>query len=396
MRTMPALAVSVLALASCTGPSVVETTLLEQEPPSDGRIVVVDDSGNVVTLDPDGSDRVELTDDGGTTRYFQPVWSPTERKLAWGVADPQDGFGVATAFDDGSSRGHVEVAAFPFYLNWSPDGARIGILRTGSSGGDLDFELIDTEAGTASIVDSGSPFYFSWSPDSDAVVVHSGGDRLQIFDESASPTDIGPTTSNYLSPRWTDDGILYLGPDGVTLRDRGGATSLLVEVEGFVSINPNPQGSLIAVHSQTRQDGLTVSLQALGLAEPNTVSIVDVASGEVDVATRDLSLGSFWSPDGASLLLLTVNVEERAVDVEVWSEGETETLVTMDLTSSLVSEALAFFDQYAQSWQMWSPDSGAVVLPGAIDGDSGIWVIPVGDGEPANVSDGQWAAWSHG
>jgi hypothetical protein len=45
---------------------------------------------------------------------------------------------------------------------------------------------------------------------------------------------------------------------------------------------------------------------------------------------------------------------------------------------------------------MWSPGSDAIVLPGTIEEDDGIWVIPVDGSEPVNISDGDWAAWSYG
>jgi hypothetical protein len=60
----------------------------------------------------------------------------------------------------------------------------------------------------------------------------------------------------------------------------------------------------------------------------------------------------------------------------------------------LITDVLRFFDQYGQSLQLWSPDSAAYVLPGAIDEETGIWVHTIAGGEPVNVAGGSWAAWS--
>jgi hypothetical protein len=381
-----------MAITACTSGDV-EDTSPSPDAPSPGRIVVLDSKGNIVTLDPDGGNRVEITDDGESTRYFQPIWSPDSLTLAWGVAG-SEGFAVGIADDDGSDRRLVATSGFPFYLNWSPDGKQIGILH-GGSGRTFDFEVVDPAAESSATLDSGSPYYFSWSPGSDAVVVHVGGDRLEIFDESANPTDIGPASPRFFAPRWTPTGIFYLGPDGVTRRTDDGERDLLSDASGFISINPNPQGSLVAIHNLSGQGGVTVGFEAQEEGGPNSVSILDVESGEIAIVATGLSVGSFWSPTGNRLLILAVNAEVRAIDLVVWEAGETRTLSTIEVPDSLITEALAFFDQYAQSWQMWSPDSNAIVLPGTIGDAAGIWVVAVDGADPLNISDGEWAAWSH-
>jgi hypothetical protein len=314
--------------------------------------------------------------------------------LAWGVAD-SDGFAVGIAADDGSDRRRVEMAGFPFYLSWSPDGEQIGTLH-GGSGGTLAFEVVDPVAESSMTVDTGSPYYFSWSPESDALVVHVDGDRLEIFDESANPTDIGPTSPSFSAPHWTPTGIFYLGPDGVTLRADDGELDVLSDASGFVGINPNPQGSLVAIHSLSDQGGMTVGLEAQEEGDPNAVSIFDLESGEIHTVATGLSVGSFWSPAGTHLLILEVNANAGAVDLVVWEAGATRTLATIEVPGSLITEALAFFDQYAQSWQMWSPDSNAIVLPGSIGDAAGIWVVGIDGADPLKIADGEWAAWSHG
>ncbi len=356
---------------------------------------MLDTEGDVVTMDPDGSDRISITDNGDSATYFQPVWSPDSPTVAWSVSD-ETGFAVMTASDDGADRRRIDVSGFPFYINWSPDGEQIGILYAGT-GGTFDLGLVSPEAGRTSQLDSGSPYYFSWSPDSEAVVVHVDGDRLEIFDESATPTDIGPTSPRFFAPRWVSSGIFYLAPEGVTLRANDGSTIVFAAPpSGQVSINPNAQGSLVAVHSLGGTGGMTVGLGPTAVDEPHTVSIIDTESGASEVVSTTLSVGSFWSPDGARLLVLEVNADERAVDVVVWEAGETRLLTTIEIPGSLITEALAFFDQYAQSWRMWSPGSDSIVLPGVIEEGEGIWVIPVDGGDPINISDGEWAAWSYG
>ena len=78
----------------------------------------------------------------------------------------------------------------------------------------------------------------------------------------------------------------------------------------------------------------------------------------------------------------------------VWQAGSTTELSTMSPDPAFVADVLRFFDQYGQSLQLWSPDSAAFALPGAIDDDRGIWVHLVAGGDPVNVHDGSWVSWS--
>lgn len=399
MRRLLLMTLALLLIgAACSSSDLISGDIITTAPagPSDpGRLAVLDDDGNVLTMDPDGSNRVEITDDGDTVRYFQPVWSPASQTLAWGQ-EGSSGFAVGMARVDGSDRTEVAVSGFPFYLNWSPDGERIGVLHNAADGA-IDFELVDVADSAAGVVDSGVPYYFSWSPDGDALVVHVDGDRIEILDESSGPTDLGETTSNYYSPRWTTQGIFFLSPDGLTVRTPDLEERVLATAQGFVSINPNPKGTRVAVHILSDQPGgVTVGLTAQEQAEINAVSILDVESGELEVASEQLSIGSFWSPDGEKLLILSLSSLEGEVDIVLWEGAEAAVVATMQLPDSLVREALAFFDQYAQSWQIWSPDSSAFVLPGTREGESGIWVIPADGSDPIRVGDGDWAAWSHG
>jgi hypothetical protein len=107
------------------------------------------------------------------------------------------------------------------------------------------------------------------------------------------------------------------------------------------------------------------------------------------------SIGLFWAPDGESLLVLApVDAAAAELDVLVWRVEEVTLLSRVSPHPSLVTDVLRFFDQYGQSLQLWSPDSAAFALPGAIDGETGIWVHTVGGGDPVNVADGSWVSWS--
>ncbi len=391
---IPVLLVLMALIAACTSarddpPTTADAAAGE----SNGRIVVLNDEGDIRTMDPDGSNPIEITTDGSSVQHFQPVWSPLSRVVAWGQGGDQ-GFAVGLRNEDRTDSVMVPVEGFPFYLNWSPDEMRIGVLHSGVNGS-VDFEIVDVADASAGVVDSGSPYYFSWSPDGDALVVHVAGDRLEIIDESASSESVTEVTPNFLAPQWTPKGIFYFGAGGLTLRIGPDDEKVLIDAEGFVSINPNPDASLVALHVLNGEvPGLTVSFTSQEIAETNAISIVEVESGVVEVISGQIPVGSFWSPDGKQLLVLSLNGNPGLIDLMVWNDGDLEMVDTIELPPSIVTQVLPFLDQYTQSLQVWSPDSKSFVLPATRDGVSGIWVFDGAGAEPVRIGDGTWASWS--
>ena len=288
------------------------------------------------------------------------------------------------------------MSNLPFYIYWAPDGSRIAALHNAAEVG-LQFELVDVDDSSSSVVDSGAPYYFSWSPDATRLVTHVGGDRLGILAPGSETIDLGSTAIGYQAPHWTPAGIFFLDVDGLRIRDVDANSRLLAMVPGPIAFVANPQGTMVAVQAFAENGlGQTAALQQSPTIPSNVIVVIDVATGEIETATDGPGIGFFWSPDGRSLLTLDPGGAVGEVDISTWVEGETRPLVTVMPPVSFFREFLQFFDQYAQSHQLWAPDSSAVALAGAIDGESGIWVIPVDGSDPRLVSEGTWVAWSNG
>jgi hypothetical protein len=388
--------------SASTGPEDSEASTTEALPTDvadlPGRLVIVDDAGDVVLIDPDGSNPVPLTDDGGDVAgYRQPSFSPVADIVVWSEVNA-DGSGLGWSDSDGA-RTSVPMAAPPFFIFWSPDGSGIGVLHN-SPLGTIDFELVDVGDVTSEVVAQGSPFYFSWSPDSSQVVAHVQGDLFGTIDLAGEGSDLGETAPGYQAPHWIPDGILHLADEGLELRQPGGDGRIVATVPGPISFVANRQGSHIAIQSFLDADeetppGVNVAITETPSVPGNEVVVLDIASGEMTEVVDSPSIGLFWSPDGESLLLL-VPVEGGAaeLDVLVWSDDQVTEMSRISPHPSLITDVLRFFDQYGQSLQLWSPDSAAFVLPGAIDEETGIWVHTIAGGEPVNVAGGSWAAWS--
>jgi hypothetical protein len=398
------------AIVACTGQSGTtssradETTTGATTPlPTDvsdlpGRLVVVDDDGNIITIDPDGSDSAAITADGGEAAgYRQPSFSPVSDTLVWSEIDAE-GSGLGSSDGQGDNRASVPMTAPPFFIYWSPDGAGIGVLHN-SLGGTIDLELVDVDAATSEVVASGSPFYFSWSPDSSQVAAHVQSEFFGTIGLDGEGVDLGATADGYQAPHWIPAGILHLSDDGLELRQLGGEIRLLATVPGPIAFVANRQGTRVAVQSFVEEEtppGVNAAITETPAIPSNTVVVIDVESGEMSDVVASTSIGLFWSPDGESLLVLDPDDGGAAeLATIVWRAGETTELSTFSPHPAFVTDVLRFFDQYGQSLQLWSPDSAAFALPGAIDDDPGIWIHLLAGREPVNVHDGSWVSWSN-
>ncbi|HEU5113184.1 MAG TPA: hypothetical protein VFU96_07675, partial [Acidimicrobiia bacterium] len=244
----------------------------------------------------------------------------------------------------------------------------------------------------------GSPFYFSWSPDSSQVAAHVQSQFFGTIALDGEGADLGATDPGYQAPHWIPAGILHLSADGLELRQVDGEARLLATVPGPIAFVANRQGTSVAVQSFVEEEtppGVNAAVTETPAIPSNTVVVIDIESGEMSEVIASTSIGLFWSPDGESLLVLNPD-EGGAPELTtlVWRDGSTTELSPMSPDPAFVADVLRFFDQYGQSLQLWSPDSAAFALPGAIAGDSGIWVHLVAGGDPVNVHEGSWVSWS--
>jgi TolB protein len=386
--TVWALALLLLFVA-CTEDSETTTTL-EHGP---GRLVVLDSTGDVVVLDPDGANDSPVTEDAAEhVIYTQPVWSPDGSVLAWGQAT-EDGFAVAIQDPKSETRTLVETSNLPFYTYWSPDGETIGVLHNGTAG--VDFRMVDVSEGTSRTVDSASPYYFSWSPSGDRVVTHAGEDRVEEITTDGNRRRLEPTSPDYLAPQWTPHGVFHVVGNELMLEDGAGGRVPIATVSGFTTFVANPQGTIVALQTTGDNTAIPIALADEPTMPVGGVMAVDVETGSVESVTHGPSAGFFWSPDGESLLVMRPG--SVGIAPLVWTRsGSSRDFTAYRPPANIVRNTLPFFPQYAQSIDFWSPDSSQFTFAGDIDGDQGIWVQDVDQDLPQKVSDGTWVAWSAG
>lgn len=361
-----------------------------------GRLAVVGPAGNIVVMDPDGSNEQAMTTDAGSEAFYaQPVWAPDSTRLAWGQVTPT-GFSVGIGELATGVTTSVPMENFPFFIHWSPDGAHLGVLRNGTTG--VELEMIDFAAASSSVVDTGRPYYFSWSPPGDRLVAHAGARRFLTVSPDGEQKGLGDTDPGYLAPQWTPAGIFHVVEGVLVLESEEGSRSPVVAVPGAVNFVASDDGSHVALQSPAGGNGaVSVSSHGLELVPPGVVAVVAATSGEVEVVGRRPALGFFWSPNGRSLLVLEVAPDRRAVVPRVWQvEGETREYPAFLPVPQMFRDFYPFFPQYAQSVSLWSSDSSAFAFAGAVGLNSGVWVQELDRDEPHRVSRGTWVAWSPG
>jgi TolB protein len=381
---------------------------------SPGRIVVLADDGNILTLRADGSDLRALTADASADRiYRQPAWSPSGERVAWAEI-VTDGTRLSTALRtariDGGGATSADAESYPpFYIHWSPEGNRLAYLSNWTRG--LALRMVNVAAGGSQAVTlgQGQPFYFDWAPSERRMLTHVGGERLSLLSLDGTETRLSGVSGLFGAPQWSADGerllfavrdgegqrLILAGADGQHQRD-------VLPFDGQLSFSLSPDGRKIAY---------AITTQPVSAASFGPLSVIDLATGESTHVSTHPALGYFWSPDSRSLIYLlpadtgpqapraalaAAADEELWLRWHLWNGTNSRELARFAPSATFLIDYLRFFDQYARSMTPWSPDSHAFVYAGSgEDGRTGIWVQPIIDDiSPVRISDGTYAAWS--
>lgn len=344
-----------------------------------GRLAVVDNRGSVVVMAPDGTDRHTLATVDDATGYRQPTWAPTGGRLAYAELSAGAAF-VTTNGVDGVER-RYRTADLPFYFYWSPDARHLAFLHNSPEG--LTFELVeDADGASPRIVALGAPFYFSWEPGGADLAVHVSDGPLEMIRGVAAGGEIeslDQPVGSFSAPHWTPAGIGYVTDADAehelrTLSPDGDSVVLAVAELPF-RFNFSPDGSQVAVLVGGETTGVDASFGGPPRLLPGTMYVINVATGEPRRLDVDRAVAFFWAPDSTKLIVLSVNGERNGVRWSLWrQDGSMHRFEDFRIAPPFINELLPFFDQYAQSLQLWAPDSSAFAYPGIHSARGGIWV----------------------
>jgi TolB protein len=398
-------------------PSPAPATTAPTAAPTAAATVPLGAAGSVVVLDTDlslsivGSDgrssRLASADEG---TFAFPAWSPDGSRIAAIRSAPTER--TILRFDIGSDGATAigeptvllrSADILPFYLSWSPDGRSLSYLASEADRLSLRIAPADGSApadGTApgSVVGSGSPFYYDWIG-SDRMLAHVGTGPGALLGEigldgSADDPVLGPP-GEFRSAVVSPDGSLVsfvrvddAGTAAVVVAGRDGSDAQSVPVFGAAAVTFDPTG---------------VDVATIGPIEPlatpvGPLRLVERASGSTRTLLDEVVLGFWWSPDGQTIAALTARPSDSASQVHVVfvdvASGEIRSERQVSPGRLFIDQVLGFFDQYALSHRLWSPDSHAFVLP-IVDADGRTQVaVMARDGSDPVLLPGHAAFWS--
>jgi TolB protein len=392
---------------------------------TEGLIAYVDLDGGLALLDPESGATRSVGPVGARSAF--PVWSNDGNRFAAIVADQA---GVRVDVVDVANGGqaatvHREPGRSPIYLGWAPDDRLLSVL-VGLPTGGLALDLVDPAGGAVvRTLAEGAPFYWSWSRTGRALLVHLdvGGPRALAGVTSVDAFDVRaplPDPVGFQSPALSGD-------------DRYVAYARREPVGRSVVVRPNPERPDVAADPVVlafrgtaalawRPGRAQLAVQRSTEPSPHPfgpVDLIDAETGAVRRLTDDVVIASFWSPDGRRLATLsfvggggarTVQASAataRHVALPVQAPRTTLALKVIDVDAGtvqplgvftpsplFVAQYLPFFDQYARSHRLWSPDSEALVFP-ALDDDGVPTLVRFGvDGDARPLVPGDLPAWN--
>ena len=398
--------------------------------PMVNRIGYIDNSGDLRLVNPDGTGDERLT--GGVQAgllaqtlergesFSWPTWSPDGRSLAVSRVsiagrNPDlsvqlfnlDTGGMLSAFQNEVPAPVADGAAH--YIYWSPDGRYLTVLAPTTEGLALFVRDYRGNDAAESLV-TGAPLYYHWGSDSGVVAVH-GGDRLLVREPApdGARVDLQVNATGFRAPALSPDGtqLAYAATEGevhgVFVRSLGAPPfnevrqpRLLAETRAQTAFAWSPDGSTLAVSEQASP----------GSPLFGRLSLLSADGSSSSVLVEEDHLAFFWSPEGDRIAWVGVDPATREMELSLSpvGGGEPRRLFRFSPTGEFFTH-LSFFDQYAYSHSLWSPDGSALVVAGNEGPESGrrngsgpsggqIYVVDAGTGESHRIASGRMAVWS--
>jgi len=391
------------------------------------RLVYVGTGSNIFTLAPTEGQVRQLTwnweeehesrADAAHLIHAWPAWSRDGSRVAYfglrETEEPQLEASLYVVTADGIES--WELAGLsggrPIYGNWSPTAEIFAaLIQRGDRRLSLEVASLSSPGKTTPLI-GGAPLFWSWSPHGDLLAAHVGGSRQAAADARVLVLDVtsgkivrevSDHPGEFRVPAWSpqDDLLAYVeqGTDGrgtLFLYDvKTGEKGPVAVTSGATATLWSADGRFLAFGSTTRPGSLLFS----------QIRVLDLTTGRVSLLLDEPVTGFFWSPQGDTLLCLSVDAQRSHLR---WHSLSRENGKTSELARFLPSREqtfiLSFFDQYAHSHPPLAPDGNSLAFAGYLVGDtqldtstqSQIYVLPLDQSREARpVASGQFVCWN--
>ena len=407
------------------------------------RIAYTGADGNIFTINSDGTNsrRLTTTDlrvgpgghimaQGSESQVFYawPTWSPDNTLLAASrvtvdgaavsfsleVVDTVTGIG-SRIYDNEPETAPIAQGT-PHYILWSPDSRHLTFIAAKPTELVLFISTPDGPHGATRLIGE-APIYFSWSGASDKILIHRGTQLLL-----ASPTDpnlqepmvVGAVDVGFRAPAFSLDGnsVLY------AVKDDSGTSIFVADIP----TTTGPQGShglakprsllnvgdfSVFLRSPTRDELAVADTLGTEGRPYERLTLVSTDGTPPRTLVDEPLQAFFWSRDGDKIVYVAEDPENRGF---IWKlvdrTGGEPVHLSRFLPSAEFLLVISFFDQYAHSNLIWSPDSSQIVFSGSV-GEGGVrrnggspegdrvYVLDVKEGAvPREIATGRYAVWS--
>ena len=406
------------------------------------RLVAVDAGGGVITMDRHGGSVVAYPVPGVAFEF--PAWSPDGTSFA-AIGRDAEGAGLYV-FEARTPRQPRTDAVIvyesadhpPFYLYWTPDSQQVTFL-TGEAQG-LALRIAPADGSAAAVtIRAGAPIYWDFM-DAERLLVHEGaagpdGFFGEVTVAGSVTRTVGGPPGLYRAPATSlagqvrafveiGDGQGRDGPTGDLVVERlGGSGASRIQIFGPAALTFSAHGDQLAFIAADRAGQGDLPLPV------GPLRVLDMASGQVRTLVDGRVVAFFWSSNGKTIAALgvdgtndgvtearsgpkgpdgTVTLARAGDGVQAAAGARMQLIFVNSVTGSIVSQRLVrlsdlflnqvlpFFDQYALSHRVWSPDWSAIVLPIVNVADvTKLFAIPADGSEPQALATAEMGFWNH-